>query len=126
MNKIFFSTMFFAVHYFGNAQSSQSLKIPSVPNPAERLVNLKNQWDAFQNNPPQIDVRSCFIFPPVLVLPPLSTLMLRDSSCCGIKKRQSPVEERPFLAVTDLQITVKHFQLQRAEGLAVDVVSGIT
>ena len=83
MKKIFFSTLFFAVHYLGNAQSSQSLIIPAVPNPSERLVNLKNQWDAFQKNPPLIGVRSCFTF----LLDALDTRFLKDEQVVAVLKK---------------------------------------
>lgn len=42
--------------------AQQKWGVPPMPNPAERMANLKMQWAALQQNPPQIAVRDCFLF----------------------------------------------------------------
>jgi len=44
------------------AQNESIYAIPQMPNPTERLTELKQQWIAMQKDPPQLGVRDWFLF----------------------------------------------------------------
>ena len=46
----------------GLSQNRPVHAIPQMPNPAERLAELKHEWDAMQKEPPQLGVRDWFLF----------------------------------------------------------------
>lgn len=44
------------------AHAQTNFAVPPLPDPAERMANLKREWIALQQSPPQLAVRDCFLF----------------------------------------------------------------
>lgn len=57
--------------------------VPPLPDPAERMANLKREWAALQQNPPQLAVRDCFLF----LLDALDTQFLEPQQVEWVLKR---------------------------------------
>ncbi len=75
-----------------SARDVQAYKVPSMPDPAARLANMKREWAAVQMPSPQLGVRDCFMF----LLDALDTKFLQPEQVEWLlKKVQTRVVANP-------------------------------
>lgn len=65
------------------AHAQTNFAVPPLPDPVERMANLKREWAALQQNPPQLGVRDCFLF----LLDALDTQFLEPQQVEWVLKR---------------------------------------
>jgi len=65
------------------AHAQTNFAVPPLPDPIERMANLKREWAALQQNPPQLGVRDCFLF----LLDALDTQFLEPQQVEWVLKR---------------------------------------